>query len=112
LPRQGSCVRAVARLLAPTTRPVLSGYDRVVGARTPVKNRHVADESVAPICRRCGRPVAVSRNQYDVFEGMHYVCFHYEFEHHPVDPDEECGAGGCPSAAVNPRLDRRPERRV
>jgi len=28
---------------------------------------------------------------------MHYVCFHYEFEHDPFDPDEECKAGGCPS---------------
>jgi hypothetical protein len=27
------------------------------------------------------RPVALSREQYDVFEQMHYVCFHYEFEH-------------------------------
>jgi hypothetical protein len=32
-----------------------------------------------------------------VFEQMHYVCFHYEFEHDPTDVDEECGAGGCPS---------------
>jgi hypothetical protein len=30
---------------------------------------------------------------------MHYVCFHYEFEHH-VDPDQECSAGGCPSGAL------------
>jgi hypothetical protein len=44
----------------------------------------------APICRRCNRPVVVSRDQYEVFEGMHYVCFHYEFEHDPVDPDDEC----------------------
>jgi hypothetical protein len=43
-----------------------------------------------------------------VFEQMHYVCFHYEFEHDPVDPDEECGVGGCPSEAINPRPDRRP----
>ena len=42
---------------------------------------------------------------------MHYVCFHYEFEHDPFDPDEECTAGGCPSAAVNPRPERRPENR-
>jgi hypothetical protein len=59
-------------------------------------------------CRRCRRPVEISRDQYDVFEQMHYACFHYEFEHDPTDPDEECGAGGCPSAAINPRLDRRP----
>jgi hypothetical protein len=59
-------------------------------------------------CHRCQRPVEVSRDQFDVFEHMHYVCFHYEYEHDPVDPDEECGPGGCPSAAVNPRPDRRP----
>jgi len=31
---------------------------------------------------------------------MHYVCFHYEFEH-PGDPDLECDAGGCPAAGVH-----------
>jgi hypothetical protein len=60
------------------------------------------------ICRRCDRPVEVSQDQFGVFEHMHYVCFHYEFEHDPADPDEECAAGGCPSAAINPRPDRRP----
>jgi hypothetical protein len=40
---------------------------------------------------------------------MHYVCFHYEFEHGDLDVDEECGAGGCPSAVVNPRPMRRPQ---
>lgn len=59
-------------------------------------------------CRRCHRPVGVSHDQHGVFEDMHYVCFHYEFEHDPVDPDEECGAGGCPSAAVSLRPGRRP----
>jgi hypothetical protein len=49
------------------------------------------------ICVRCGRPVRVNREQFEVFERMHYVCFHYEFEHDPSDPDEECNAGGCPS---------------
>ncbi|MGX7678692.1 hypothetical protein ACSMXN_18405 [Jatrophihabitans sp. DSM 45814] len=53
--------------------------------------------SEAPPCKRCGRPVRVNADRYDVFEGMHYVCFHYEFEHDPADPDEECNAGGCPS---------------
>ena len=60
------------------------------------------------LCDRCHRPVEVSRDQFDVFEHMHYVCFHYEYEHDPADPDEECAAGGCPSTAVNPRPDRRP----
>jgi hypothetical protein len=31
---------------------------------------------------------------------MHYVCFHYEFEHGATDVDTECGAGGCPSASL------------
>lgn len=60
------------------------------------------------LCHRCHRPVEMSRDRFDVFEHMHYVCFHYEFEHDPADPDEECAAGGCPSAAINPRPDRRP----
>jgi hypothetical protein len=48
-------------------------------------------------CVRCGREVGVNRASCEIFERMHYVCFHYEFEHDPYDPDEECGAGGCPS---------------
>lgn len=60
------------------------------------------------LCHRCRRPVEISRGQYEVFEHMHYVCFHYEYEHDPADPDEKCSAGGCPSAAINPRPDRRP----
>jgi hypothetical protein len=62
----------------------------------------------SPVCRRCGRPVVVERQMFEVFENMHYVCFHYEFEHDPYDPDEECSAGGCPSAMLHPRPDRRP----
>lgn len=60
------------------------------------------------ICVRCNRPVGVEAARYEVFERMHYVCFHYEFEHDPVDPDEECSAGGCPSMAIRPHPDRRP----
>ena len=52
-----------------------------------------------PVCRRCGREVLANQDQYDVFEGMHYVCFHYEFEH-TGDPDVECEAGGCPAAGT------------
>ena len=29
--------------------------------------------------------VEVSRDHVDVFEQMHYVCFHYEFEDAPAD---------------------------
>jgi hypothetical protein len=62
---------------------------------------------VDPTCRRCRRPVRVSAEQFEVFEQMHYTCFHYEFEHDPFDPDEECAAGGCPSASISPT--QRPE---
>jgi hypothetical protein len=73
---------------------------------------HAMPSHASPlVCRRSSRPVGISRDQYDVFERMHYVCFHYEFEHDPADPDEECSAGGCPSAAVNTRPDHRPEPR-
>jgi hypothetical protein len=51
------------------------------------------------LCRRCGRAVEISAAQYEIFEQMPYVCFHYEFEH-GVDPDRECQAGGCPSGAL------------
>lgn len=57
----------------------------------------MASESELPTCRRCRRSVRVSLDIYEVFEQMHYVCFHYEFEHDPFDPDEECTAGGCPT---------------
>jgi hypothetical protein len=42
------------------------------------------------------------RDQFDVFEQMHYVCFHYEFEHHPIDPDGDCGTPGCPTGILPP----------
>jgi hypothetical protein len=52
--------------------------------------------------------VVVEADRFDVFEQMHWVCFHYEFEHDPYDPDEECGAGACPSKVLHPHPDRRP----
>jgi hypothetical protein len=51
-----------------------------------------------PLCVRCGRPVVVSRECYDVFERMHFLCFHLEFDH---DPDEGCDVPGCPVAATH-----------
>ena len=47
--------------------------------------------------------MTTSREHYDTFEQMHYVCFHYEFEHDPADVDSECTAGGCPSRRVGLR---------
>lgn len=37
---------------------------------------------------------------------MHYVCFHYEFEHGDTDVDAECSAGGCPSASLSGGRDK------
>jgi hypothetical protein len=54
--------------------------------------------------------VRVCRSDYETFERMHYVCFHYEFEHHragaDTDPDEDCGLAGCPSAQAVPHPDQ------
>ncbi|MFI5732717.1 hypothetical protein ACIA49_21550 [Kribbella sp. NPDC051587] len=58
------------------------------------------------VCVRCQRPVRVGRENYEVFERMHYVCFHYEFEHGDADVDEECAAAGCPSATLTSGRDR------
>jgi len=52
------------------------------------------------LCRQCGKPVVASATDYGVFEQMHYVCFHYEFEH-DGDPDVECLAGGCPASGLS-----------
>ena len=47
------------------------------------------------ICRRCNQAITVNADSYDVFEQMHWLCFHLEFEHQG-DPDEACGDPGCP----------------
>lgn len=62
----------------------------------------MAGEAGELLCVRCGRAVRVNRDSYEIFERMHYVCFHYEFEH-SGDPDEPCDAGGCPSALFTTR---------
>ncbi len=53
------------------------------------------------ICVRCGLAVRVNRESYQIFERMHWVCFHFEFEHMGFDPDAECDAPGCPSSPFN-----------
>jgi hypothetical protein len=53
-------------------------------------------------CTECGNQVLVSAKWFETFERMHWTCFHYVFEHGDLDRDEECIAGGCPSAAVEP----------
>lgn len=53
------------------------------------------DEERTPACRLCGKPVSVNRDRYDVFERMHWLCFHIVFEHR-ADPDEPCMDPDCP----------------
>jgi hypothetical protein len=53
------------------------------------------DDKDYPICKRCNKPVMKNCNEYDVFEQMHWLCFHLEFEH-DGDPDVPCGDPGCP----------------
>lgn len=50
------------------------------------------------VCRRCGRAVVASKALYhDVFERMHALCFHLEFEH-DGDPDMPCLDPACHAA--------------
>jgi len=88
--------------LAEETNAEADNVDRVLDA---VLERLA---TTALICRRCHRLVVISADQYEVFERMHYSCFHYEFEHDPFDPDEECTAGGCPAQSIHPHPERRP----
>lgn len=48
-----------------------------------------------PACERCREPVERNRRHYELFERMHWLCFHLEFEH-DVDPDVACGDPSCP----------------
>jgi len=51
--------------------------------------------SQSKICKRCNLPVIENADQYGVFENMHWLCFHLEFEHEG-DPDAACGDPSCP----------------
>jgi hypothetical protein len=69
----------------------------------------------ARLCSRCHLPVIENAANYDIFERMHFVCFHYEWEHLKrdasgellrgaltreeslLDPDVPCGLVGCPT---------------
>lgn len=42
---------------------------------------------MAQTCRRRGRTASSSATDFEIFEQMHYACFHYEFEHGDVDVD-------------------------
>jgi hypothetical protein len=53
------------------------------------------------ICKRCGRKITVNPAlSADVFEGMHWLCFHLEFEHGVTDPDLPCSDYSCPWSII------------
>lgn len=64
------------------------------------------DESPHPICRRCGNIVLANAQSYETFEGMHWSCFHYVFEHEisdgTADPDMSCRDPSCPARTFDP----------
>lgn len=55
------------------------------------------------ICQRCGEPVELDQEDFELFERMHPECFHYAFEHDLNQPGlsaaEDCGDPACPSGA-------------
>jgi hypothetical protein len=55
------------------------------------------------ICQRCGEAVELSQEDYEIFERMHFECFHFAFEHDLNQPglsvDEDCGDPVCPAGA-------------
>lgn len=55
------------------------------------------DISDPNLCRRCGTKIEVDpATSAGIFEGMHWLCFHLEFEH-STDPDLPCDDfAGCP----------------
>ena len=85
---------------------------RLIGRRTRRESTPQPSELPAAelTCERCGRAVIASKKPlYDVFERMHALCFHLEFEHNG-DPDVPCLDLAC-HAANNVFLGRLSEER-
>lgn len=70
------------------------------GAKTDQSNVTRADMNPRT-CRRCGTRIDVDPDlSVEAFEGMHWLCFHLEFEHN-TDPDVACSdILGCPWWAI------------
>ena len=70
-----------------------------VAATDTIEPRNTAKSPSAPadLCRRCRRKIVVNPAlSADVFEGMHWLCFHLEYEHEG-DPDVPCSDySSCP----------------
>jgi len=44
---------------------------------------------------KCNKPVEENKDRYEVFERMHWLCFHLEYEHEG-DPDRACNDPSYP----------------
>jgi len=67
-------------------------------APLPGRRTQTRAEANAPAdaCRRCGKRIEENAANAGVYEGMHWLCFHLEFEH-DGDPDVACNDfAGCP----------------
>lgn len=51
------------------------------------------------ICARCKHPVVKNKENYEIFEKMHWIYFHFEYEHN-TDPDEPCDDPSCPGKHI------------
>lgn len=58
-----------------------------------LKNKE-SSPTTSLMCVKCKRPVTVNQSLYEVFEKMHWHCFHLEYEH-PGDPDAPCNDPSC-----------------
>jgi hypothetical protein len=54
------------------------------------------------ICRRCHQRVAEGGRDFEVFEQMHWACFHFEFEHDDRPEGRTCADPSCPARATDP----------
>lgn len=48
-------------------------------------------------CKGCGIELKEPPEQYEAFEGMHWFCFHYSYEHYTDDPEIPCDSRHCPT---------------
>lgn len=50
-------------------------------------------------CVWCKQELVRTAEFYDVQEEMHWICFHFFYEHH-ADPDDACEDPSCPWARI------------
>jgi hypothetical protein len=51
-------------------------------------------------CRKCRKEIVKFKNEAEeIFEGMHWLCFHFEYEHEG-EPDEACADYSCPNLKI------------